>query len=59
MIKGKFIKFVCVGISNTIISLVIYYLLNAIGFNYIISMGCGYVISSITGYLLNKHWVLS
>ena len=57
MIKGKFIKFVCVGISNTIISLVIYYLLNAIGFNYIISMGCGYVISSITGYLLNKHWV--
>lgn len=53
----KILKFICVGISNTIISLIIYYLLKFIGVNYLISMAVGYFISSITGYFLNKKWV--
>ena len=53
----KILKFICVGISNTIISLIIYYCLKFIGVNYLISMAVGYIISSITGYFLNKIWV--
>ena len=53
----NFAKFVCVGISNTIISLLIYYVLKSIGINYMLSMAIGYIISSITGYFLNKLWV--
>lgn len=52
-----FIKFVCVGISNTLISLSIYYLLKSIGVNYLIATALGWIISSISGYFLNKIWV--
>lgn len=52
-----FIKFCLVGLSNTAISLVIYYLLLAVGVNYLISMAIGYIVSSICGYIFNKIWV--
>ena len=54
---SKFIKFVCVGASNTIVSLAIYYILKGIGVNYLVANIIGYIISSITGYMLNKLWV--
>ena len=53
----KFLKFVCVGISNTTISLLVYYTLKAMGVNYIIATALGYIISSVSGYFLNKIWV--
>ena len=53
----KFLKFICVGLSNTIISLLIYYGLKAIGVNYIIATIIGYLLSSISGYFLSKIWV--
>ncbi len=54
---NKFLKFVCVGLSNTAVSLTIYYLLKSMGVNYSISIAIGYIVSSITGYFLNKLWV--
>ena len=54
---SNFIKFVSVGVSNTIISLAIYYLLKGVGVYYLIATVVGYIISSITGYILNKLWV--
>ena len=53
----KVLKFGLVGFCNTIISLLIYYLLIYLNFNYAISIATGYIISSIVGYFLNKNWV--
>ena len=53
----SFFKFACVGLSNTFISLLIYYLLKSVGINYIIATATGYIVSSFSGYLLNKNWV--
>lgn len=53
----SFLKFCLVGAANTAISLIVYYLLYAVGVNYAVSMATGYIISSIFGYFLNKTWV--
>jgi putative flippase GtrA len=55
----QFIKFGFVGISNTLISIGIYYLLVYFKFNYIIANILGYIISSIWGYTLNSKWVFN
>lgn len=51
------IKFSTIGLSNTILSLLIYYLLLYMGVHYIISNIVGYFVSSIWGYILNRYWV--
>ena len=52
------VKFGVVGVINTVLSLVIYYLCIAINNNwYLIGTVLGYVISSIVGYFLNKLMV--
>ena len=54
---GRFFRFVCVGLMNTIISLLVYYALKSIGVHYIIATILGYIVSSISGYILSKIWV--
>lgn len=54
---AQFIKFGLVGASNTLISLIIYYLLVMLQANYLLATIMGYVISSLSGYVLNKLWV--
>lgn len=51
------IKFSTIGLLNTILSLLIYYLLLYMGVHYIISNIVGYFVSSIWGYILNRYWV--
>ena len=53
----QFIKFGIVGASNTLISLLIYYIFILVGINYLVANISGYIISSIWGYVLNKVWV--
>ncbi len=55
----QLIRFIFVGFSNTLISLIVYYVLVYIGVNYLISNVVGYIISSIWGYFLSKIWVFS
>jgi putative flippase GtrA len=53
----QFIKFGLVGVSNVLISLLVYYLLIALRVHYIPASIAGYLISSLSGYFLNKMWV--
>lgn len=53
----QIIKFGLVGLSNTVISLLIYYVLIWGGINYLLSTITGYLLSSVWGYFLNKIWV--
>ena len=51
---AQFVRFGLVGLSNTLISLLIYYLLIGLQVNYLLATIAGYVISSLSGYILNK-----
>jgi len=53
----QFIKFGIVGVSNTLISLAIYYLLVSLGVNYIVSNTVAFVISVLNAYYWNNKYV--
>lgn len=50
-------KFLLVGVLNTIIFLVVYYLLLNLGVNYILSNISGFLISILNAYFLNSKYV--
>ena len=53
----KLIKFVIVGVINTLIGMAIMFgLYNLAGCSYWISSGTNYVLTSILSYVLNKHF---
>ena len=53
----KFFKFVFVGIINTIVSLVIMFLLyNVAHLNYWLSSACNYFVISVQSFFLNKYF---
>lgn len=56
--KGKqFIRFLIVGVTNLIVSLMTYYLVIYIGWHYQVANILGFITGSINGYVWNKSWV--
>lgn len=53
----QFIKFGIVGLSNTLISMVVYYLCIFIGMHYILSNSIAFVISVVNAYYWNSKCV--
>lgn len=53
----QFIKFGAVGLSNTFISLAIYYLLVFLGCNYIVANTVGFIVSVLNAYYWNNKYV--
>lgn len=53
----QFIKFGFVGISNTVISYVIYLILVQIGINYLWANAIGFIISIVNAYYWNNKYV--
>ena len=53
----QFIKFGIVGVSNTIISLVVYYGLLYLGVHYLIANTVGFVVSVLNAYYWNRKYV--
>ncbi|WP_326511584.1 GtrA family protein [Clostridium intestinale] len=58
-IKGKkeFIKFGIVGVSNTLITFVVYNILLRLGINYLVANIIGYICGMINGFIWSKNWV--
>ena len=54
---GQFMKFGVVGVSNTLISLGIYYLLLALGFYYLLANAAGFVLSVLNSYFWNSRFI--
>jgi len=53
----KFIKFSIVGVSNTLVSLVLFYILfEFLGVYYIIASTLGYIVGLINSYFWNLRW---
>lgn len=59
LIKGKkeFIKFGIVGVSNTLITFVVYNILLKLGVNYLVANIIGYICGMINGFIWSKNWV--
>ena len=53
----QFLKFLVVGVLNTIIFLVVYYSLLNLGVNYIVSNISGFLVSILNAYFLNSKSV--
>ena len=53
----KFLKFICVGVINTLVGTGVMFLAyNIWGVGYWISSAANYVVGSIVSYILNKHF---
>lgn len=60
--KGSMIsilKFILVGCSNAIVSLIVYYILIGVGIHYQIANIFGFIIGTLNGYLWSKNWVFN
>ncbi len=55
----QFIKFGFVGVSNTIISLIVYYLCLHLGMNYIFANICSFLAGVINSYYWNSKYVFN
>ena len=56
----QFVKFGIVGVSNTLITLLVYTLLvKVFGVWYIASSAIGFAVGAVNGFLLNRRWTFS
>ena len=54
---GQFIKFCIVGVTNTTISLVVYYFLLKLGVQYLLASTIAYCAGLLNGYILSSTFV--
>ena len=52
----QFVKFGIVGVSNTLLTLVVYDVLLKLGVWYLAASAIGFVVGAINGFLLNRRW---
>ncbi len=55
----QLLKFAVVGLSNTAISLAVYYVLLSLGFNYIVANVIGFIISVLNAYYWSRKYVFT
>lgn len=55
--KKEFIKFGIVGVSNTLITFLVYNILLKLGVNYLVANVIGYICGMINGFIWSKKWV--
>jgi putative flippase GtrA len=56
MINAKFLKFIIVGIINTLINISIMHLLLLLNIYYLIASACGFILGLLSGFFLNFIW---
>jgi len=53
----QFLKFALVGVSNTLITLLVYtFLLKVVGMWYLAASAIGFIVGATNGFLLNRRW---
>ena len=53
----RFIKFGMVGVINTLVNWIIFFILNALGMYYIVANIIAYILGTVNSYLWNTLWV--
>ncbi|MCM1021826.1 MAG: GtrA family protein [Muribaculum sp.] len=55
---AQFIKYACVGVLNTLVTLVFIFVCKSVfGINPLVSNAIGYIVGVINSFLWNKNWV--
>src|SRR5579871_1005673 len=52
----QFVKYGVVGASNTVLTFVVYTVLEKLGVNYLVALPLGYAVGALNSYLLNRRW---
>jgi putative flippase GtrA len=52
-------RFLVVGVGNTVVSFVVYWLLLALGLWYVIAAPLAFAAGAVNGYILNRRWTFA
>lgn len=52
----QFVRFLVVGVGNTVLSFVVYRLLLAVGMPYVVAAPLAFAAGALSGYVLNRRW---
>jgi len=56
----QFLKFVIVGVSNTLLTFLVYiFLLKVVGVWYLAASAIGFIVGATNGFLLNRKWTFA
>jgi putative flippase GtrA len=56
---GQLIRFLVVGVGNTLISLVVYRVLLAFGTPYVVAAPIAFAAGAVNGYVFNRRWTFA
>jgi putative flippase GtrA len=59
LLLEQLIRFVAVGVTNTLLSLLVYSLLIATGVPYPLAGAIGFTVGAVNGYVLNRRWTFA
>jgi putative flippase GtrA len=55
----QLVRFLVVGVGNTVVSFVVYRLLLAAGVWYVVAAPLGFAAGAVNGYVLNRRWTFA
>jgi putative flippase GtrA len=55
-VSREFVRFLIVGVANTLVSLVVYRALLALGVWYVVSAPLAWGAGAVNGYIFNRRW---
>jgi putative flippase GtrA len=55
----QFVRFLVVGVANTLISFVVYWLLLALGTPYLVAAPLAFAAGAANGYVFNRRWTFA
>lgn len=59
MVRRQFVRFLVVGVANTLISFVVYRLLLAVQVWYVVAAPLAWGVGAVNGYVFNRRWTFS
>jgi putative flippase GtrA len=55
----KFVRFLVVGLGNTVLSFAAYWLLLEVGTPYVVAAPLGFAVGALNGYIFNSRWTFA
>ena len=56
---GQLVRFLVVGVGNTVLSFVVYRLLLAVGTWYVVAAPLAFAAGAVNGYIFNRRWTFA
>ena len=58
-VRRQFVRFLTVGVANTLISFVVYRLLLAVDVPYVVAAPVAWAVGAVNGYVFNSRWTFA